>query len=385
MKKIFNLNSFVNKDKIFGSPEVRTIVEMGVDLTESYIAKKHTDTVKVYGLDLAQKDGEYALLNAAFQKALFSYVFDLEDFEMTPENLSRFKKPNPLKMSERERYYEIVTAVETVVTPSVTEAFTGSYNEVKNIGWGDTAEFEVESNEILIAKKHAEGVPFGASQKLYRDNKTINTESLNITFDTDWYKIASGKEDFGQMFFKASQGFVNYFTYQAYLQLVALAGQIPASYTFVGATTENLDLCTMAVSAANNNVPVSIIGTLPMLRLVVPTNDFFKMSLGEEWVKMGYIGVHANSPLVKMDNLLNPTTVNSNNVAATPSFLMSNTQLFVLPFVGRKPIKTVFEGDMFAINLTEIQTADKKERASLTYKAGTDYVYDEIIGIVNKQ
>lgn len=384
MKKIFNLDSYANKNKIFGSPEAQVVVDMGVALTESYIANKHKDTINSYGVDLTKSEEDYSLLNKAFQKALFGYVLGVEEFEMTSENLSRFKKPNPLKLSERERYYEIITAVETVVTPSVTEAFTGSYNEVKNIGWGDTAEFEVESNEILIAKKHAEGVPFGASQHLYRDSKTVNTELLNITFDTDWYRVASGKEDFGMLFFKASQGFVNYFTYQAYLKLVELTTQIPASYQYIGATTDNIDYCTMAVSSANNGVPVSIIGTLPMLRLVAPTNDFFKMSVGEEWIKMGYIGVHAGTPLVRMENLLNPTTINSNSNAATPDFLMSNEILFVLPFIGRKPVKTVFEGDMFSINLSEIQTSDKKERASLTYKAGIDYVYDEIIGVITK-
>ena len=140
----------------------------------------------------------------------------------------------------------------------------------------------------------------------------------------------------------------------------------------------------MAVEGANGGAQASIIGTLPALREVLPTNDFLKMGVGEEWVKVGYVGEHAGSPVVKIDNLLNPVTVNTNTTAGTPSFMFYNNVLFILPFVGHKPVKTVFEGDLFNITRTAIETDDKTERASLTYRAGVDYVYDTVMALITK-
>lgn len=385
MNKLFSIDSYVDCQKSLGlrnNAKLEKVVRMGVDLTKAHITKNYAETLKRAKCDIAQSNIEYSLQNEAFETALFRYVFDNENLELTKETRAEFRKNNPLKTLESERYYDVVAAVVTTVTPQVTELFTGMYNEVHNIGYGDTAEFDVESNEILPAYPTAEGIRFSAEQRKYRYTKTINPEPLNVTFSTNWYQVAAGKEDFGKNFFRAAQGFANYFTVEAYNKLYAMAQQVPAAYRFTGLTTENIDMAVMAVQAANGGAQPSIIGTLPALREVLPDNDFLKIGVSEEWVKMGYVGEHAGAPLVKITNLLNPVTMNSNTSAGAPAFLFKNNVLFVLPFVGSKPIKTVFEGDLFNVTKTAIDTSDKTEKASLTYRAGVDYVYDTVIGVV---
>lgn len=386
MNKMFSIDNFVDKEKSLGlrnDAQLEKVVKMGVDLVEAYVAKNYEKQCEIAKADF-KKVEDYSLLNKAFETALFRYVFDNDSLELTKDTRKEFRRQNPLKTFESEKYYAVVEAVLTTITPAVTSLFTGMYNEVRNIAYGDTAEFDIESNEIFQVNRSAEGIAFGGEQKKYRYTKTINPEPLNITFSTDWYRVAAGKEDFGYNFFRAAQGFANYFTVQAYNRLYAMAQQVPASYRYTGFTTENIDLAVMAVEGANGGTQASIIGTLPALREVLPSNDFLKMGIGEEWVKVGYVGEHAGTPVVKIDNLLNPITVNSNTTSGTPSFLFYNNVLFVLPFVGHKPVKTVFEGDLFNITRTAIETDDKTERASLTYRAGVDYVYDTIMALISK-
>ena len=387
MNKLFSIDNYVNSQKslgLRGDADLEKVVRMGVDLTEAHIAKNYAEQVKKANYEIKESTEDYSMLNKAFETALFRYVFKNNELELTKETRSEFRRQNPLKTGESERYYDVITAVLTTVTPSVTELFTGMYNEVRNIAYGDTAEFEVESNEIFQVNRSAEGISFGGEQKKYKISKTVNTEPLNITFSTDWYRVAAGKEDFGLNFFRAAQGFANYFTVEAYNRLYTMATQVPASYRFVGLTTENIDMAVMAVQSANGGTQPSIIGTLPALREVLPNNDFLKVGVGEEWVKMGYVGEHAGAPLVKINNIINPVTVNTNQNAGAPAFLFHNNVVFVLPFVGSKPVKTVFEGDLFNITKTAVETDDKKERASLTYRAGVDFVYDTIIGLVTQ-
>ena len=386
MNKLFSIDNFVDKEKSLGlrnDAELEKVVKMGVDLTKAYIANNYKKTCEIAKADFAAVE-DYDLLNKAYETALFRYVFQNKDLNLDKEVRKNFKRKSPLKVTESERYYDVVESVLTTITPAVTSLFTGMYNEVRNIAWGDTAEFDVESNEIFQVNRSAEGISFGGEQKKYRYTKTINPEPLNITFSTDWYRVAAGKEDFGLNYFRAAQGFANYFTVQAYNRLYAMAQQVPASYRYTGFTTENIDLAVMAVEGANSGAQASIIGTLPALREVLPSNDFLKMGVGEEWVKVGYVGEHAGAPVVKIDNILNPVTVNSNTTSGTPSFMFYNNVLFILPFVGHKPVKTVFEGDLFNITRTAIETDDKTERASLTYRAGVDYVYDTVMALITK-
>lgn len=391
MNKLFSVENYNTKDNILGLGTLRkragldVPVKLGIALTEAYMQNKHNKELDVCGVNFALTDEQrnYDALNKAFQVAAFRYALNDDKIEFA-DLKQIFSSNKPLNTFERERYYEIITSVETVVVPAVTSAMTGMYNEVRNIALGDTAEFDVESNEILIANVSAEGVSFGGEQHLYRDTKTIKTKNLNISFSTPWYQIAAGKADFGQLFFKASLGFANYFAVEAYNQLVTMAASLPAYCRYTGFTTENIDLATMATSGANGGARASIIGTLPALREILPTNDFLKQGLGEEWVKVGYIGTHAGSPVVLLDNLINPTTINSNSSAGTPSFMFATDELFVLPFINRRPIKTVFEGDVFTVNESSIQTADKTERATINYKVGIGFVLDQLFGYITK-
>lgn len=385
MEKIFSIDNFVDKQMLFGKGEgYEPAVKCGVELAEQYASKAVKEYAKYNGVELLEADKDYAQLNTNFQTLLFSYVYGDEKFDASnKEHLSVFRNNSRFNTVQRERYYDVIRAVMTTVTPAVASALIGSIAEIRNIGWGDTAEFEIESNEILIANRIAEGVPFGTNQNVYNDTVTINPTPLNITFATEWYQVAAGKADFGKMFFRASLGFTNYFAVEAYSKLTALASKVPAYVRYTGLTQDNLDLAVMAVSGANGGVGASIVGTLPALRDVLPSSDFLKVGISEEYVKMGYVGTWAGTPVVKVENLINPATINSNTGAA--DFLFKNDVLFVMPFVGRKPIKIVFEGDMFTIDRTAVETGDKTERASLTYRVGIDYTYDQIFGIISAE
>lgn len=389
MEKVFSIENYTDKQKSLGlrnDENLERIVKMGVDLTEAYVAKNFAEMAKASHFDLkSTNDDEYSILNKAFELELFRYVFSNPTLELTSETRKSFRRRNPLKVGESERYYDVISAVLTTVTPAVTTLFTGLYSEVRNIGYGDTAEFDVESNEIFQVNVSAEGVAYGGEQAKHRYTKTVNTKELNITFSTDWYRVAAGKEDFGKNFFRAAQGFASYFTVEAYNKLYAMAQQIPAAYKFTGITTENIDLATMAVEGANGGAQATILGTLPALREALPANDFLKVGVGAEWVKMGYVGEHAGTPLVKIANLVNPVTVNTNTTAGKPAFMFYNNVLFVMPFVGANPIKVVFEGDLFNITRTAVETDDKTERASLTYKAGVDFVYSSVMALITAQ
>lgn len=364
------------------SDEVKKIAQIGIDATQRHI----------YGIVSKEKENTLAMeLEQAFSKNVKDDTKDLDkafgfailryatrDENFGEKDLDLLKDPNFVgKTDFQERYYEIVNTVLTTTIPAVTTTFLSRIAETRTIGWGNTAQFDVESNEIFQVSRSATGILFGANQRKYSKTVTVNPYETNITFDTDWYQIASGIFDFGKNFYRASAGYLNFFTAIAYEKFKALTATVPAAYKLSGWNDMEARKVLAAVQSANNNIPVSLFGTKVALGSVLPENDFLKMGVSDEWVSKGYIGSWAGYALVEAMQLMNPNTINE---ATTRDFLVDNTKLWVLPLNNRRPVKIVFEGTMFTAQKSAIDTVDKVEKASLNYRVGVEAVYDQIYG-----
>lgn len=377
--RTFDVNNSVNSKK---TDEVKRIAAIGVDATKKHIygivknEQGNSITADIEkNFDSKVKDDENDL-DKAFGFAVLRYATRNENF--CEEDLAQLKDPNFVSRTDfQERYYEVINTVLSTTIPAVSTTFLGRIAEVKSIGFGDTAQFDIDSNEIFQVSRSATGVAFGANQRKYRKTVTVNPYDTNITFDTDWYQIASGVFDFGKNFYRASAGYAHFFTSLAYQKFNELTSTIPAAYKLSGWSDKDAREVLAAVQSANNNTPVSLFGTKVALGSVVPENDFMKFGVSEEWVLKGYVGTWAGYSLVEAMQLMNPLTINE---ATTRDFLINNDKIWVLPMNGKRPIKIVFEGGMFNLQKAATDTADMTERASLHYRVGVEAVYDQIYG-----
>jgi len=368
-----------NKSK---NDEVKKIAKIGVDATKKYIynivknEKENSIAAEIEKNFEASIKDDSKDLDKAFAFAVLRYATRDENFG--EDDLALLRDPNFVTRTDfQERYYEVVNTVLTTTIPAVTTTFLGRIAEIKSVPYGDTARFDIESNEIFQVSRSASGILFGANQRKYVKTVTVNPYDTNITFDTDWYQMASGIFEFGKNFYRASAGYSHFFTALAYKKFADLITNVPAAYKLSGWSDKTAREVISAVQSANNNVPVSLFGTKVALGNVVPENDFMKFGISEEWTLKGYIGSWCGYSLVEAMQLLNPTTINE---ATTRDFLVDNDKIWILPLNGRRPIKIVFEGTMFTAQKSAMDTVDMVEKASLHYRVGVEAVYDQIYG-----
>lgn len=92
------------------------------------------------------------------------------------------KNPNVRKNKEvQENFNAILAQVTTAILPEVTNnLFSRFISEVHQVGWGETARFTVESNDLMKVNRKAEGVRKGVDQPIYNDEFTVNAEPLTL-------------------------------------------------------------------------------------------------------------------------------------------------------------------------------------------------------------
>ena len=69
----------------------------------------------------------------------------------------------------------------TVIVPEVVnETFEAYIAETHQVGYGETARFKIESNDLFKVNEKAEGVRKGVDQPMYDDEFTVHAKPLTI-------------------------------------------------------------------------------------------------------------------------------------------------------------------------------------------------------------
>ena len=79
----------------------------------------------------------------------------------------------------------LAEAITPVVPAIVSQEYTKLY-DVTQVGWGDNAKYEVESNEYFIVYDLAEGIQRQNQQTVFNTEYTIQASKKNISTFVNW-------------------------------------------------------------------------------------------------------------------------------------------------------------------------------------------------------
>lgn len=147
------------------------------DVVEGTLALARVSYSKDKPADYAEKNGELLKL---FGKKLTENSRHEATYEA--EGLSIFKNPMVNKdATVRSNFDWVLSQVVTAIVPEVVnEAFEGYIAEIHQVGFGDTAVFDIESNDLFKVNEKAEGVRKGVDQPMFDDEFTVNTHPITI-------------------------------------------------------------------------------------------------------------------------------------------------------------------------------------------------------------
>ena len=382
IKKYFSLNKADTRFSAL-TDEEKLLVEAGFEVVKQYIAKKAQKSERKSFAELLSDvkiDGENT--NDLTVEKMVKY--SLEKAGVDVSNFELKDIANPMlhnKVVFKETFNNILSQIITPVIPAMISAEFMDFADIANIGWGDTARFQVKSNDIYYVTRIAEGVLTGSVQRVYNDELTVNPEPYNIKTTVDWYQVAAGIFDLGDFVYRIAISFSAYVTQMIVNAITAyITDNASTAYVVNGFSTLTFVRLAEILKAANNGARIRAYGTLAALSAIIPEASAYaglREGLGVEWSKVGYIGVYKDVDLMRIPQILLPNTVNT-----TPLIGIPDTTVYLMADGGNKPVKLVFEGSAVTIDIIATESPDKEMGISVTNRMGMTFVAASKMGAV---
>lgn len=337
-------------------------------------------------LDLARscyegnKTADYESKNRELLEAMGKKMVEGTRYEadFASEGMAIFNRPMVKTNSTvRDNFNAVIAQVVNAIVPEVVnDTFSRFIAEVHQVGYGETARFIIESNDLFKVNSKAEGVRKGVDQPMFDEEITVNARPITIDAAIDWYPFAAGIFDMGNFALKIGRSFMAYIFLKAVKGMTQATTDFGAAYTTNGVTPTLFGTLKERVSAANGGMNVIAIGTVVALSNISLGGNF-QVQIGEEMNKVGYLDQYLGTPLVALNNVLVPGTTNGSATLALP-----DNRVYLVPVGGARPVKIVFEGDEVSVSFDPEHTSDKRYGISVEMRVGVEAVVGPKYGTI---
>jgi hypothetical protein len=189
--------------------------------------------------------------------------------------------------------FAVVSALLDVLIPDTLIDSIGLYSDVRTIGWGDSAAFDIEPRDLFVVSKAGRGKRIAEMHKQFKGQVTIVPEMREITVAVSLMRILAGKESLAAFVSKAVRSIETAVTvdvYTTFATAMASISNTPTSGLRVAGYSQ-VDFVNLSqkVAAYTNSRPIAI-GTQRALANILPVDANYRYDLdSSEFVKLGYI------------------------------------------------------------------------------------------------
>lgn len=238
----------------------------------------------------------------------------------------------------------------------------GVYTDIRNIGIGGVAQFDVKPNSLYTVSEGSNARRTTFKTKEFNTSKSLVPVNHTITVETSLYKVLAGEESLAEYVRKAVLAIETQMSVDAYGALTALVGSstFPTALKKTGFSVDNvLDVC-QTVSAYNRSKAV-IMGTTKALSKVLPDSaKGYRIITPSE-----SMGIKLIKNFYEYDILELPQVATGD---ADYSLALDDTKLYIVSPSTDKLVKGVIEGGVMTFertpqdnaNLTSTQTINKR-------------------------
>lgn len=367
--------------------KVYTFANAGQNATLDSLVAAFGELVDMRKSKSFTKNDEYKEKNITFSESLLKYCFEESGREYT--GLDMVKNPmNVKRTSFKETFDTVIAQVITPVMPKLTSERYSTLFDVEQVGFGDNAKYEVESNELFIISEAAEGIARGGIQTLYNNEYTVRASKRTVTVGLDWYHVASGVHDWGLWGMKLSKSFEAYIIAGVVKALTSVVSTEDGrksigigGYYANGIDDQNWLQLKKNVSLANGGVPVYALGTSIGLGDVLPSaENGFRFGSDDPYVTVGHLPMYKDVPLIEVDNALIPNTINN-----TPVSLVDDNYIYFIAMGMHRPVKVVFEGNQVTVANDPVKSKDNTYAMTIDMRIGVDVIAGSKFGVIIKE
>lgn len=259
--------------------------------------------------------------------------------------------------------FAIVGMLVDMILPETLVESIGAYADVRVIGWGDSASFEIKPRDLFVVSKAGRNQRTAELQRQFNGMVTIVPEMHEVSVMVSLYRVLSGKDSLAEFASKAARSVESQLSVDAYTAFATAMAALPTSpantaLQVSGYTQSSLVSLAQKVTAYNQGNKAVIMGTQLALQNVLPLDANYRYDLVDSpYVKMGYIPTAFGYDIMMLPQ-----------VAAwkTPfTLVLDDTKLWVVSPSSNKIVKVVLEGNTLSNTTQPFENANLTQSTTL--------------------
>jgi len=251
----------------------------------------------------------------------------------------------------------IETQLIDAVLPQTIIDGTSAFCEVRTVGWGETAIFDIRSRDLFpVTKTGRMGMREAELHKGFERQVTLNPEAHMVSTYVSLFRVLTGQESLGIFVTKCLRSIETEMYKDIYNAFAAAMSALSTDATtglqVTGYTMEDMMKLAAKVQAFSGGAQPIMIGTKVALSKVFPDDGNYRYDIESPFVKLGYV-----RQIGSMSTLELPQVANWETPFST---LLSDTSLWIVAPGTDKIVKCVIGGTMMS------NTSDVYANANLT-------------------
>lgn len=172
--------------------------------------------------------------------------------------------------------FAVVSALVDMILPEVMIDSIGMYSDIRTIGWGDSAAFDIKPRDLFVVSKAGRAKRTTELHKQFEGQVTLIPEPRQIAVTVSLYRVLAGKESLAEFVMKAVRSMESQLTVDTYntfaTAMNALDNTAGTGLRTAGYTQAEFVRLSQTVRAWNGGANPVAIGTQAALANILPAD-----------------------------------------------------------------------------------------------------------------
>jgi hypothetical protein len=273
--------------------DMKTILETAIDFWNHYQTENSRNGVKL-SYATKDRDGREITLNQkteALGQMILNYAAKQVGItDLTPETAGGYHNHPTLRWA----IGNIGTQIIDAVLPNTVIRSTSPYAEIKTVGFGETAIFDIRSRDLFAVTKASNfGMKQARRQTQFMGQRYLTPEMRQMTVNLNLWRVLTGKDSLANFISKALLSLETEMSKDIYTAMAdamaALSTTASTGLRVVGFDQDDFITLANKVSAWSGGAAPIALGTKIALNKVFPNDANYRYDIESEYVKLGYL------------------------------------------------------------------------------------------------
>lgn len=274
--------------------------------------------------------------------------------------------------------FAVVSAMIDMVLPDAVIDSVGIYSDVRTIGWGDSAAFDVKPRDLFVVSKAGRSKRTTELHKQFIGQVTIIPEPREMTVFVSLMKVLAGKESLADFTMKMVRSFEVALAEDIYNAFVTVMDAVDATAStgirVAGYTQSEFVRLSQAVGAWNGGGRPVAIGTQLALANILPANANYRYEFSSEYVTVGYLRNFQGTDIMVLPQIAD---------WQTPFGLkLRDDRIWIMSPSADKIVKVVLEGSVLSYTSDVYANANLVQTSTLYKSWGTGIATNAVAAVI---